>query len=116
MTRIRKAAVFALMLAMLLAGAVQAQVMQQVPSDALLVLKVNNLKQTNEKVIKFTNELGIPAMPMPEEALTVVKDPLAALQKETGMQQGLNLAGELAIVFCDPATVAGNPEKAALIL
>jgi hypothetical protein len=116
MTRIRKVAVIALMLAMLLAGAVRAQVMQQVPSDALLVLKVNNLKATNEKVIKFTNELGIPAMPMPEEALAVVKDPLAALQKETGMQQGLDLAGEMAIVFVDPATVAGNPEKAALVL
>jgi hypothetical protein len=116
MTRISKTAVVALVLAMLLTCSLRGQVMQQVPGDALVVVKVNNLKATNDKVIKFTNELGIPAMPMPEEALTAIKDPLAALQKETGIQQGLDPAGELAFVFLDPATVGNSEEKAVLIL
>jgi hypothetical protein len=116
MKRIRQVAVFAVVLAFLLAGVARAQVMQQVPGDALFVVKVNNLKQTNEKFIKFTNELGIPAMPMPEEVLTAVKDPLAALQKQTGMQQGLDMNGELAFVFCDPATVGGDEDDAVLFL
>jgi hypothetical protein len=116
MKRIRQTAVFTVVLAIMLAGVARAQVMQQVPADALVVLKVNNLKQTNEKVIKFTNELGIPAMPMPEEVLTAIKDPLAALQKQTGMQQGLDMNGEMAFVFVDPATVGGDEDKAILFL
>jgi hypothetical protein len=116
MKRIRQTAVLGLVLAMLLGGAARGQVMQQVPGDALLVLKVNNLARTNDKVVKFTNELGIPAMPIPPEALTAIKDPLAALQKETGIQQGLDSAGEMAFVFVDPATAGGDPEKSMLVL
>jgi hypothetical protein len=119
MNRIRQtAAVIGVALAMLLATCVaRAQVMQQMPGDALLVLKVNNLSAVNEKVTKLANDLGIVAVLPPEHpASAILKDPLAALQAQTGMQQGVNLKGELGIAFLDPASVGGNEEDALLML
>jgi hypothetical protein len=45
-------------------------------------------------------------------------DPLAFLQVQAGMQQGLDTAGEFAFVMLDPATIAGaqGPEDALLVL
>src|SRR3712207_7507131 len=39
------------------APAARAQVLDQVPSDALVVLKIKNLDQTNQKVAKFAKGL-----------------------------------------------------------
>src|SRR5262249_18858568 len=119
MNRIRQtAAVIGVALAMLLATCVaRAQVMQQMPGDALLVLKVNNLSAVNEKVTKLANDLGIVAVLPPEHpASAILKDPLATLQAQTGRRQGVNLKGDLGISFLDPASVGGNEEDALLML
>ena len=61
MKRIRKTAIaLGVAMMMLLATSLtRAQVMQQVPAEALLVLKVNNLTATNEKVMKLANEMSV---------------------------------------------------------
>jgi len=91
------------------ASVARAQVLEQVPSDALAVLKVNNLQSVSQKLAKFCQDLGIAAM-QPE-----MNDPLAALQQHSGMQQGLNKDGEMAVVILDPQSV-GGAEKAVLLL
>lgn len=95
--------------ALLLALSVRAQVMQHVPADALVVLKFSNLKSTNDKVVRLAQDLGIAAL-VPQAA-----DPLGAFQAEMGMQQGLDIAGELAFVFIDPSTAGGDPDQALLL-
>ena len=87
------------------ARAQQASVLDQVPGDALIVVRVKNLSATNKKVAKFAKELGLDQM-QPELA-----DPLGALQKEGHLEKGLNTEGDLAFAFLDPKLTGGNPEK-----
>lgn len=96
----------------LLCGRAWAQVMGQVPQSALMVVKVNNLKAVNEKVGRLAQGLGVAAM------LPPAADPLAFLQVQLQLQQGLDVNGELAFVMLDPTTVtgAGGPEDSIVIL
>ncbi len=109
MKRIRQGMLAAGMI-VLLAGVAGAQVLQQVPGNAMVVVKVKDLKATSDKIAKLAQDLGVAAM-APQMA-----DPLAALQAKTKMQAGLDLKGEMAFVFVDPATVGDDPEQAMLIL
>jgi hypothetical protein len=87
-----------------------AQVIQQVPSDALVVLKVKDVKATSDKVARLAQDLGIAAM-VPDMA-----DPLAMLQTKLKIQQGFNTSGEMAFVFMDPDKFGGDPEDAMMVL
>jgi len=109
----RYVAVAGLMLALLLSGqafAQQAAIFDQVPGDALVVLRIKNLEAVNKKVAKIAKELGLDQM-APEMA-----DPLGALEEQAKIGKGVNRAGDLAFVFVDPQKVGGNPDKAILIL
>jgi hypothetical protein len=75
------------------AATARAQVLQQVPSDAVVVIKIGNLKAVSDKVAKFATELGLAAV-SPEFA-----DPLASMQTKLNIKEGLDPAGEMAIVF-----------------
>src|SRR5688500_4210813 len=77
-------------------------VLDQVPADALVVIKVNRLEQTNQKAGKWTEALGL-AQLSPDAA-----DPLAALQNKIGVKEGIDKKGDLAIVFLDPAKARGG--------
>ena len=57
-------------------------VMDQVPADALAVLKVNRLEQTNKKAAKWTEALGL-AQLSPEAA-----NPLQAIQEKLNIREG----------------------------
>jgi hypothetical protein len=95
---------------MLIAGQwASAQVLKQVPSDAMVVLKVNNIKQVSDKVAQFGQDLAL------NQFVPWMADPLGALQTETKMQQGLDTAGEMAFVFIDPGP-NGDPGESMLIL
>ena len=86
--------VFVMACALLLAPlAARAQVLEQVPSDALVVIKLNKLKQTSDKMAAFADKLGL-AQQVPEMA-----DPLTSMKEEMGVQEGLDEAGDAAIVF-----------------
>jgi len=90
--------------------AARAQVMQQVPSDALVVIKVNNLKAVSDKVAKFAEALGLAAV-SPEFA-----NPLQSLQDNMKIKQGLDTSGEMAFVFTKAAAKGGNPDEGMMIL
>ena len=59
--------------------AARAQALQQVPSDALIVMRIANLAETNTKVSGLLQQLGVTDL-APE-----AKDPLAAFEDKTGI-------------------------------
>ena len=84
--------VIATTLMLLAAPAAQAQVLQQVPSDALFVVKFNKLKATSDKIAALATKLGL------VEMKSEFADPLGSMKKEMKITQGLNDAGDAAVV------------------
>ncbi|HEV2295377.1 MAG TPA: hypothetical protein VGR35_16110 [Tepidisphaeraceae bacterium] len=96
---------------MIWSSAVSAQVLQQVPADALVVVKIRNLQDVSTKASGLMEAMGVanlnPAM----------ADPLAGLQQQTGIANGLDKNGDIAIYV--PASVLDDPDaeqKPAVIL
>ena len=87
-----------------------AQVIKQVPSNALAVLKVSDLEATSKKVADFAAAMGISQMD-PDMA-----DPLGAFLKAVGVTEGINRSGELAFAFIDPAAFNSPEDKSMLLL
>jgi hypothetical protein len=87
-----------------------AQVIKQVPSNALVVLKISDLEVTSKKVADFAAAMGISQMD-PDMA-----DPLGAFLKEVGAPDGVNRSGELAFAYIDPATSNIPEDKSMLLL
>ena len=103
--------VIALALLMTMSSAASAQVLQQVPADALVVIKVRNLQDVSKKASGMMQAMGVanlsPAM----------ADPLAAMQEQSGIKNGLDANGDVAVFV--PASVMDNPDaeqKPAVIL
>jgi hypothetical protein len=92
------------------ASVVSAQVMSQVPSNALAVLKVSNLQATSKKVADLCASLGLAQM-SPE-----MTDPLGSLLKHIGAPDGVNGAGDLAIAYIDPGAFNAPQGQTMLIL
>jgi len=92
------------------ASFVSAQVMNQVPSNALAVLKVSNLQATSKKVADLATSLGLGQL-SPEMA-----DPLGSLLKRVGAPDGVNGAGDLVIAYIDPAGLNAPNGQSVLIL
>lgn len=88
----------------------KADVLEQVPADAWVVLKINNLDSANKKVARFAARLGLDQME-PGWA-----DPLGWLEKEIQIGKGVDRNSDLAIVMIDPASVGGNEEEAVVAL
>src|SRR5688572_33470642 len=94
----RAAAVLVVAAIAILPGrAAQAQVLDQVPSDALVVIKIGNLKAVSDKVAKFAEAVGLAAV-SPEFA-----NPLASMQEHMKIKNGLDTSGEVAILMLKPA-------------
>jgi hypothetical protein len=89
----------------------RAQVVEQVPSDALFIVKVKNLQGTSDKVKKLAEELGLAAM-APEQ----MTDPLGTVLAQAQVTEGIDRNGELAFVYLDPAIAGGDEEKSMLFL
>lgn len=81
----------------ILAGLARADVFQQVPSDAVMVIRFNNLQQTSQRLGKLAKDLGLAAM-VPQAA-----DPLAFVKEQLKLARGVNDAGDAAIVIINPA-------------
>src|SRR5687767_418422 len=95
----RRSALAAFLVALFVCTAAQttqAQVLEQVPSNALVVLKINKLQDVNAKIGRWVESMGIGAFA--PQAL----DPLASLQEHLGIQKGLDTNGEAALVMMDP--------------
>ncbi len=110
MRYLHRTALACLLVAFALASSVKAQVLDQVPADALVVLKVKNLQDVSKKVAKWAEALGLAAQ-VPEMA-----DPLASLQEKLHIEKGLDTAGELAIVYVDPGENNPRPDESVLVL
>ncbi len=91
-------------------GRANAQVLDQVPSNAIAVFKVKNLAASNAKIIKMAKALGLDQM-APDFA-----DPLGALTTKMHITQGLDKAGDLAFAFFDPEAAHTKPDKNMLLL
>ncbi len=100
----------ALTLVFALAQRASAQVLEQVPEGALVVVKVKNLADTNTKLIAFFKELGV------DQVNPDLGDPLAALKKHLKISAGLDEKGELAFVFVDPQISGADEDHSMLIL
>ena len=72
-----------------------AQVLQQVPGDALVVIKINKIKPVSDKIAAFAKKLGL------DQVQPNFADPLGAAQKKMGITQGLDPNGEAAIVIAN---------------
>ncbi len=70
-----------------------AQVLDQVPSDAMVVVKFNKLKAVSDKIGAMGQKLGIAAF-VPQ-----LSDPLGALKDKGKLQNGFDDNGEAAFVF-----------------
>lgn len=71
------------------------QVTEQVPSEALVVIKIRNLQDVSKKMAALAQQFGIAAMN------PAASDPLGAFQQQTGISQGLNANGDAAIIFME---------------
>jgi len=94
--------VIAAALLMVLSSAASAQALQQVPADALVVVKIRNLQDVSTKASGMMQAMGVanlsPAM----------ADPLAAMQQQTGIANGLDKNGD-AVIFI-PSSLMDNPD------
>jgi hypothetical protein len=72
-----------------------ADVAEWIPADALVVFKVNNIQQVNTDASALLREFGV------AEQDPAMANPLAALQQETGIREGVNLDGNLAVYLAN---------------
>ena len=79
-----------------------AQVLDQVPSDAMVVVKFNKLKAVSDKVGAMGQKLGIAAF------IPQLSDPLGALKEKGKIQNGFDDNGEAAIVFVNASDATKN--------
>ncbi len=110
MKRQIRLAMTAVVLLICLVARTRADVLEQVPEDALVVIKVNNLQSVSNKLSKFADDIGL------AQAMQQFKDPLNALQQQAGIKEGLNKEGDLAFVGLDPKTDPEHEDEAMLFL
>jgi len=75
----------------------RAQVLDQVPSDSLVVIKMNHLQDTNTKIANLLQTLGV------TDLVPTMKDPLATLETQLGIGPGINLKSDAAAVLLNGA-------------
>lgn len=80
-------------LAVGMCGLARGQVLEQVPSTAVGVFEVKDLQGLSTKVAKFAKTLGI------DQFDPRFADPLAAVQDEFDLKQGVNKSGDMAVAF-----------------
>lgn len=91
------------------AVSLSAQVLDQVPSDAVGVLEVKNLQDVNQKTAKIANAWGL------DEWQPDFKDPLAALMKQCHISKGVNTNGDMAVAMVTNNGNLDDPQALALI-
>src|SRR2546430_471756 len=73
----------------------KAQVLDQVPADAVIVVKVNNLQGVSQKIAKLAKDFGV------DEFQPEFKDPLGALMQHGHISKGVNKSGDMVICGFD---------------
>lgn len=94
---VRRAAAAAVLVSALFATrSARADVLDEVPADALAVLRINHLEQLNTKVAKMAKTFGL------DEINPEMKDPLAAALEKGHMTKGVDKSGDAALVIFAP--------------
>ena len=91
------------------ASAFAAGVADYVPSDALVVIKVNKVQSVSDKAGKLMKDLGIAEM-NPDAA-----DPLGAFQKQNGLSKGLNASGDMIVYVANAHLDEDEPALVAIV-
>ncbi len=94
----------------LAARSATAQVLEQIPSDALVVIKVNHIADTNTKVSNLMQALGVTDLVPP------TKDPVESLETQLGLGPGLDNKRDAAAVLLNGKFEEGNGPPPALLL
>jgi len=81
-----------------------AGVLDQVPQDAFVVIKINNLEGTSKKIAKWAEQLGL------NQFVPQFGDPLGTFEKEVGITGGLDRSGEMAFVIMNPKAEGAGEE------
>ena len=87
-----------------------AQVLDQVPSDATVVFKINHLDATNTKVSSLLQSLGV------TDLVPTMKDPLTALETQLGIGPGLEPKRDAAAVMLNGNLDGGGPPPFVMLL
>lgn len=98
-------------LLLVLAPLARGQVLNQVPQDAPVVIKVKSLQAVSDKIAAMAKAWGIDQFPPAQGALA---NPLQAMQARTHLNAGINPAGDMAIVITE--LPQGGQEPTLLIL
>ena len=77
-------------------GQAHAQVLDQVPSDALAVFKIKSLDKTNAKVAKLAKAFGL------DELSPEMKDPLGSMLEKAQITKGIDKTGDAATAIYAP--------------
>lgn len=93
----------------LTAQTLHADVLDQVPADAAIVFKVKNLKAYSDKIAALANQWGIAAL-KPE-----LSDPLAAMKKDAGVENGVSDDGDMAVYMMEVPTSGEEPTPVLLV-
>jgi hypothetical protein len=96
-------------LSAVLALSAKAQVLDQIPSDALVVAKVKNLQQVSDKAGALAKQWGL------AEMNPAAGDPLGFLIQQGNMTQGIDKAGDLAFVLANGDLEASEPRVMILV-
>jgi hypothetical protein len=77
-------------------------VLEQVPSDAIVVVKINHLQDTSTKLAALMQALGV------TDFAPAMADPLGSLENQGGMVNGIDKTGDAAIVVTSAAWAGMN--------
>jgi hypothetical protein len=91
------------------ANLARAQAIKQIPANAMVVLKIKSLSATSKKISDFLKALGV------ADQVPGADDPLAFIQTQGNLQNGLNKDGEFVAAFIDPGE-GGSPDKSFMML
>jgi len=92
------------------AGAARAQIISLVPANAWVVIKVSNLDATSQKIADLAKVLGI------DQMQPMTAHPLDAFLDSMHVKDGVNRAGDLAIVYLDPTAYQTTPDQTGLVI
>ncbi|HEX8524474.1 MAG TPA: hypothetical protein VF669_19620 [Tepidisphaeraceae bacterium] len=109
MKRMKAVAPALVALMVLVCGVARGQVLKQVPADAMMVIKFKNLRATSDKLGALANKFGLAQMN------PAASDPLGAFKNSINANNGLNEAGDAAMVVMPGKSANEKPDFVVLL-
>jgi len=106
---IRRLTAALVIMAMCIASSARAQVLELVPSNSMVVIKIKNIQDVNDKVADLSKQWGLDKI-RPE-----MGDLLGTLLTATNLGPGLNKTGDAAMAIMKPAQGQNEPDMVMLI-